>query len=459
MQDIGTLGGNNTYPFDVNRYGTVVGYSNPFGDVVGRAFIFKNGSLRALGTLGGQVSQASGLNDSGQIVGWSDNAARTWYHAALFENGVPRDLGTLGGTRSEAYAISESGIVVGRSYTGNDAALHAFSFDGVNMHDLGTLGGPESIAYAINEFGLIIGTAQSGGNGVFHAYVHDGITMRDLGTPGGTQSSAYGINARGTIVGEFQTPDFDRHAFLNDDAGMHDLNDLIDTTSGWVIKDARGINDRGQIAANGCLPTNECRALRLDPIQLGVSLARFKLKASVIAGCSSGTATVTLSGPAPKGGFVLNVGDNLSSVSTPQQVVVAEGALSKSFAIKTAPVLSHERGSVTVSNGDIVLAHGLSVRPMGIASISLSPLTQKGGKSVAGTVTLECKAGPGPISVALASSNTTVANPSSPVVQIPAGTQSAGFMVTTRKVSTRTPLTITATANTLSANKQLTVTP
>ena len=46
---------------------------------------------------------------------------------------------------------------------------------------------------------------------------------------------------------------------------MLDLNTLIGPGSGWTFHDARGINDNGQIAADGCKGTL-CCALLLNPV-------------------------------------------------------------------------------------------------------------------------------------------------------------------------------------------------
>ena len=50
---------------------------------------------------------------------------------------------------------------------------------------------------------------------------------------------------------------------------MHDLTSLIDPGSGWIITDATGINDAGQIAATGCGPPG-CHALLLTPVKTTV---------------------------------------------------------------------------------------------------------------------------------------------------------------------------------------------
>lgn len=120
----------------------------------------------------------------------------------------------MGGTQSEAWAVNASGQAVGWSYLAGDAVFHAF-----RTSSTGTLGDP--------------GT--------------------DLGTLGGTFSFGFGINGLGQAVGYAATAgNATSAAFLADLSGpMQNLNDLIPGDSGWVLGEARGINDAGQIVGVG----------------------------------------------------------------------------------------------------------------------------------------------------------------------------------------------------------------
>ena len=88
----------------------------------------------------------------------------------------------------------------------------------------------------------------------------------------------------------------------------------------------------------------------------------------------------------------------------------------------------------------------LTVRPIGVASVSISPNPVVGPGSATGTVTLECPAAPGNIVVTLTSSNTAVANVV-PSIRVPAGATSAPFHVSTADVSAVSYANIRATAN------------
>lgn len=135
-----------------------------------------------------------------------------------------------------------------------------------SVTDLGTLGGIGSGALGINNSGQIVGIAAINDGNFPHAFLYSGGRMTDLGTLGGSNSEAYGINASGEVVGLSYTADNAQRAFLYSGANMTDLNSLIDPRSGWTLSNASGINDSGQIAANGYHPTVGRRALLLSPI-------------------------------------------------------------------------------------------------------------------------------------------------------------------------------------------------
>jgi probable HAF family extracellular repeat protein len=53
----------------------------------------------------------------------------------------------------------------------------------------------------------------------------------------------------GQVVGWSQVDD-DVHAFIWQDGVMTDLNVLIPSGSGWILRDASAINDAGEIAGS-----------------------------------------------------------------------------------------------------------------------------------------------------------------------------------------------------------------
>lgn len=83
VQDLGTLGGENSTARDINNDGTIVGYSEIATDET-VAFVWRDDiGMQSLGTLGGANSRAYGINSAGQIVGESDTASGQ-VHATLW---------------------------------------------------------------------------------------------------------------------------------------------------------------------------------------------------------------------------------------------------------------------------------------------------------------------------------------------------------------------------------------
>jgi probable HAF family extracellular repeat protein/T5SS/PEP-CTERM-associated repeat protein len=264
MTNLGNLGGQGSWAYDVNESNQVVGGS-PLGSGDNHAFLWQTGSgMQDLGTLGGPSSYAFEINNSGQVVGYACCAPDTYLsHAVLWGSGGIVDLGDLDPVWpaiSAAYGLNDAGQVVGGSYNAS-VEFHAFLWQNGSMQDLGTLGGDYSSAEAINENGQVVGVARLA-NGTPHAFLWDG-GMQDLGALTWDQSIAYDINDKGQVVGALQTGQTS-HAFVWADGQMQDLNNLIPSDSGWVLQEARAINNKGRIVGFGTI-NGQTRAFLLKP--------------------------------------------------------------------------------------------------------------------------------------------------------------------------------------------------
>ena len=117
---------------------------------------------------------------------------------------------------------------------------------------------------AINNKGHVVGYARLPG-GDQRAFLYAEGKLRNLGTfAGGTQSFAYGINRQGQIVGSSDAKETPLHAFIYTNRSMQDLNQLIPADSGWVLTEARAINEAGQIVGYGIIK-GERHAFLLTP--------------------------------------------------------------------------------------------------------------------------------------------------------------------------------------------------
>ena len=142
---------------DINNAGVVAGtLENAAGQF--RAFSWdRKGSAQELGTLGGANSYGMAVSDSGLVAGSAQTGAG-YLHAFLYEGSV-RDLGTLGGNNSAAYDVNAMGQVVGYSFDVLGRSRAFVWFNGM-MFDLNELVNPDSgwtldAAYGINDAGRL----------------------------------------------------------------------------------------------------------------------------------------------------------------------------------------------------------------------------------------------------------------------------------------------------------------
>jgi probable HAF family extracellular repeat protein len=71
MQDLGTLGGQNSSGLAINGKSQIAGFSDLSQTVTHAALWTAPNQIQDLGTLGGNYAVAQGINDLGQVVGWS----------------------------------------------------------------------------------------------------------------------------------------------------------------------------------------------------------------------------------------------------------------------------------------------------------------------------------------------------------------------------------------------------
>ena len=266
ITDIGTLGGDNSFPIWVTNSGEVVGYSDTgqfdsSGSPIDHAFRWRKGVIQDLGTLGGNNSFATGANNEGQVAGFANVGATS--HAALWYKGTVTDLGTLIGPSgySQAVLVNSAHQVAGGSSLA-DGTFHAVQWQRGAMTDLGTLGGPNSFANGMNDLGQIVGISQVNdvpnpilGFPPYHAALWYKGAIRDLGAgpdPDAIGSVAFNINNHSQAVGRFALPDpvegAVAHAFLWQAEAMQDLG--VPAGLGDDNSEAISLNDSGQIVGD-----------------------------------------------------------------------------------------------------------------------------------------------------------------------------------------------------------------
>jgi len=217
--------------------------------------------VQDMGSLGQIQSFAYDINSSGAVVGWS--STDDWQnHAWRFSGTGPlvnlaAQLGLA--PPSSAQAINDANTVVGFQ-TLSDGS-HAVRYGAAGLEDFGLVGdgslvlNNETVLHAgnwvrgafptdINNGGDFVGFYTIGGTfGGFR--FTDGAGMEDVGTlvaDGPTLME--GIAESGTAVGTAATGGT-THAVMyeNPVVGLFDLNNLIDPLSGWVLASASGASD------------------------------------------------------------------------------------------------------------------------------------------------------------------------------------------------------------------------
>ncbi|MCD6360937.1 MAG: DUF3466 family protein [Armatimonadetes bacterium] len=280
-RDLGDLpgGADWSFAYDLNDHGEVVGESVS-ADGTHPFFWSPETGMVDLGVLPGcEWGAATGVNNEGIVVGYCATPEHKC-RAFLWSPGSGmEDLGELpGGYNGEAraYDINNQGQVVGfSSYDPGDrffgSHIHAFLWDrDSGMQDLGDLvaANADSIAYAVNKAGEVVGQSryeyEFGQISSYPFIWACAVGMRPLGVFENTIQGyrllgggvANDINDLGQAVGWAPKPFAHwehTHAVIWDTAGrIHDLNDLlIEAPSGLTLSDALGINNRGQIVAEG----------------------------------------------------------------------------------------------------------------------------------------------------------------------------------------------------------------
>jgi probable HAF family extracellular repeat protein len=291
--DLGTLGGVSSFAEDLNNRGQVTGVAlndipDPYS-LLGlgsqttltqtHGFLWQHGKMQDLGTMGGPDSWAVYVNDQGQVAGTSYTSyvidplttdlptpPTPPVSAFLWENGKMKDLGNLGGDNAlvGAYGIvsglNNRGQVSGNMEVAGNQFIHAFLWDGEKLADLGTLGGNYSFAEGINDAGETVGVSSLPGDQTNDGFLWRNGAMTDLGTLGGDPcSAALSVNSRGQVLGASESAAGGCNewttALLWEDGGPSvDLNSLIPSGSGVDLTFAIWANDRGEIVAGGIPP-------------------------------------------------------------------------------------------------------------------------------------------------------------------------------------------------------------
>jgi LmbE family N-acetylglucosaminyl deacetylase len=154
--------------------------------------------------------------------------------------------------------------------------------------------------------------------------------------------------------------------------------------------------------------------------------------------------TVNLSTAAPAEGVVVDLGVNDPSLAAmPSVVTVAGGEKAAAFRILTTPVQSTQTLNLTVREGGGAANAVLTLEPLLLTAVALSPLDVVGGSTSRGTLTLNGPAYDSSATVQLSTTNSAAIVPAA--VAVRSGSATATFVVGTRPVARTASPTIRAT--------------
>ena len=175
------------------------------------------------------------------------------------------------------------------------------------------------------------------------------------------------------------------------------------------------------------------------------TLASVSFNPASVPGGTNSTGTVSLTGAAGPGGFVVSLASKSPTVVVPSTVTIPAGQSSASFTVKTLAVSVLTNVPISAKLGNAVQSGILTVTPATLQSLTLNPSTVTGLTSSVGTVTLTGLAASSGMVVKLSSNNPAAIVPAS--VTILGGKSSATFTVKTLSVKVQTPATISGSLN------------
>src|SRR3954471_12098254 len=215
-------------------------------------------------------------------------------------------------------------------------------------------------------------------------------------------------------------------------------------------------------ASLGFNATAQAKLLEIRPGSGTPTLSGFSVSPTDIVSGTSTQGTVQLVTSAPAGGGVVTLtSSNPAVLQVPPTVRVPAGNNSTSFPITTSATSVFTTVEVDASAGGVTRSAfvNLAAGPTApsLVSLAISPTSVPGGTNATGTVQLSSAAPSGGLSVTLATSNASVAQPP-PIVNVPAGQTQANFTVTTSTVTANTQVTVTAFSGSTKRSSTFTVT-
>ncbi len=161
----------------------------------------------------------------------------------------------------------------------------------------------------------------------------------------------------------------------------------------------------------------------------GLSLA----PATVIGG-STTVVTLNLGSSAPDTGVTAALSSSSPAAQVPATLFIPAGATAASVAVPTSSVSAPVTATITAVLGTATETAALTIQPVQVASLAVSPTSVMTGTAITGRLRLNAPAPAGGLSVALSSSGKAATVPAT--VLVPAGSATVTFPVATPRAGT-----------------------
>lgn len=195
-------------------------------------------------------------------------------------------------------------------------------------------------------------------------------------------------------------------------------------------------------------------AWRVQVKQLGISLTT---TLSSVYGGTPTTGTVTLSSPAPPGGQVVTIDDgNTSAANAPDSLIVPAGSYSKTFTITTSPVQTDRTVTISAKVGNSTASRTLTVKKPILTGFGIQS-SAIGSDYLPMTLTLSSPSYYSGQIVYLSDNSASLSTPYS--VNVPGSQNSYSGQIQSLPVSANTVVTVTATLDSISLSRQVTLKP
>lgn len=167
--------------------------------------------------------------------------------------------------------------------------------------------------------------------------------------------------------------------------------------------------------------------------------------------------TITLNGPAGPNGTIVTLSSNNLAVSVPTSITIPAGYSFATFTASTTPMVTPANVTLTASLNGITFSTTITVTPITLISLSVTPQSIPGGIKASGIVSVNGPA-PGSGMVVKLSSNSSYLTIPQSITVLP-GQTSASFTLTTAPTSTQKSATITAQSGPVSLSTKIQVVP